>query len=121
MRAPGERLRDILEAIEHIERYAQLGRAAFEQNELIQNWFVRHLQIIGEAANRLPPEVRAAAPEVPWSEIVGMRHILVHDYFAIDLDVVWQAVEVDLPQLKGQIKTLLGRLEGEAEQRCAPE
>ena len=80
MRDPRERLRDMLEAIEHIERYASRGRDAFERDELIQNWSVRHLQIIGEAARATPQEVRERAANVPWSKITGMRHILMHEY-----------------------------------------
>ncbi len=108
MRDPRERLKDILEAIGHIERYARRGRQAFEDDELIQNWFVRHLQIIGEAARSLPQETRDRAPDVPWSRIVGMRHILVHDYFAVDTNVVWDVVQRDLPELRRQIRALLG-------------
>jgi len=65
MRDPRERLLDILEAIGHIERYAARGRPAFEQDELIQSWFVRHLQNIGEAARALPPDVLAKALDIP--------------------------------------------------------
>jgi len=63
MRDPKEQIRDILEAIAAIERYLDRGRAAFEQDELLQGWFVRHLQIIGEAARALPKEVRVMVPE----------------------------------------------------------
>lgn len=73
---------------------------AFDSDELIQNWVVHHLQIIGEAARRLSEDWKAAHPDIPWRAIVGMRHILVHSYFEIDLDVVWSTVENDLPQLK---------------------
>jgi uncharacterized protein with HEPN domain len=111
MRDPAERLRDILDAIANIERYAVRGRQAFESDELIQNWFVRHLQIIGEAAYALPKELRDQRPDIPWNEIIGMRHILVHDYFVIDIDIVWDAVDRDLPDLKGKVEGLLRVLE----------
>ena len=84
MRDSKERLHDILDAIANIERYAVQGRQVFERDELIQNWFVRHLQIIGEAAYALPKDVRDQRPDIPWAEIISMRHILVHDYFVID-------------------------------------
>ena len=111
MRDPSERLRDILEAIERVERYASRGRSAFQQDELIQTWILRHLQIIGEAARAVPETVRAVAPEIPWSKITGMRHVLVHDYFGIDLDLVWNAVERDLPELKAAATRVLAVLE----------
>jgi uncharacterized protein with HEPN domain len=111
VRDPKERLRDILDAIAKIERYAARGRQAFEKDELIQNWFVRHLQIIGEAAYALPDDVRDQQPDIPWTQIIGMRHILVHDYFVIDTDIVWDAVEQDLPDLKTKVEGLLRKLE----------
>ncbi len=86
------------------------GRQAFEADELIQSWIVRHLQIIGEAARALPEAVRAQAPAVPWAKIIGMRHILVHDYFGIDTAVVWEVVERDLPELRRQIEDLLATM-----------
>ena len=78
MRDDSERLRDILEAIDRIERYAAGGTAALENNELIQTWTLRYLQIIGEASGRLSQPFRDQHPEVEWSKIIGMRNILVH-------------------------------------------
>jgi len=114
MRDPRERLRDILEAIAAIGRYSDRSKAAFEQDELLQNWFVRHLQIIGEAARSLPEEVRSLAPDIPWSKIIGMRSILVHGYFEVDTEVVWDTVLRDVPLLKTAVERLLTRLEGES-------
>jgi uncharacterized protein with HEPN domain len=99
-----------LEAIAAIDRYRDRDRSAFEQDELLQVWFLRHLQIIGEAARRLPEEIRHLAPDIPWHKIIGMRNILVHGYFAIDLDVVWDAVQRDVPLLKPGVKALLEKL-----------
>ena len=110
MRGDRERLLDIQEAIQRIEKYAAQGREAFDRDELIQNWFVRHLQIIGEAVRAIPAEFKDRYPEIPWSQIMGMRNILVHDYFGIDREVVWSAVERDLPDLKRKIETILKKL-----------
>jgi uncharacterized protein with HEPN domain len=108
MRDDRERLRDILEAVERIERHAAKGREAFERDELIQVWIVHHLQLVGEAARSVSADFRAAHPEIPWPQIAGMRNILVHNYFGIDAEIVWAAVERDLPALKAQIESALG-------------
>ena len=111
MKDDRERLRDILEAIQAIEKYAARGRAACETDELLQVWMVHHIQIIGEAARRLSEALKNRHPEVPWTEIVAMRNILVHDYFAADMNEVWLAVERGIPQLKQQITDFLRELE----------
>jgi uncharacterized protein with HEPN domain len=107
MRNDRERLLDLREAIERIEKYTSAGRTALERDELIQTWVIYHLQIIGEAARSLSPELRDRYPGVPWSQIVGMRNILAHRYFGIDVDIVWPAVEHDLPQLKSDVDRML--------------
>lgn len=103
MRSDRERFLDILEAIEKIERYAPRGRQAFEADEMFQVWVVRHLQIIGEAASRISIDTQSRFPEIPWGKMVGMRHVLVHGYFDIDLDIVWSVIENDLFPLKEKI------------------
>jgi uncharacterized protein with HEPN domain len=107
MRSPQERLLDILEAIARIERYVALGKARFLEDELIQVWIVHHLERIGEAAARLGREFHEAHPQVPWREMVAMRNLLVHEYFSVDLEEVWETAVRDLPLLKAQIQTLL--------------
>jgi uncharacterized protein with HEPN domain len=65
---------------------------------------VHHLQVIGEAAANISDEFTKAHPEIPWPKIIGMRNILVHHYFGIDLNVVWSAVEDDLPPLEANLR-----------------
>jgi uncharacterized protein with HEPN domain len=107
VRRDDQRLQDILEAIAKIERFAADGRAAFDADERTQVWCVHHIQILGEAARALSEDFRQAQPQVPWSLIIGMRHILVHDYFGIDLEEVWAVVERDLPIFREQIRAIL--------------
>lgn len=78
---------------------------------MLQTWFLRHLQIIGEATRAIPEEVRAMAPEVPWHQIAGMRNILVHGYFEVDTDLVWDTATRDLPALRPAVERLLKVLE----------
>ena len=88
MRDDKERLLDILEAISSINKYASRGREAFEKEELIQTWIVHHLQILGEAAAKVSQDFQNKSAQIPWHKIIGMRNILVHNYFDIDVDVV---------------------------------
>lgn len=106
MRDSSERIMDMLEAIERVERYAARGEEAFRSDELIQVYILHHLQILGEAAYKLPPEFRSQHSQIPWPSIVGMRHVLVHDYFEVDLDLVWAVVEKELQPLKDRLKQL---------------
>ncbi|MDB9395841.1 DUF86 domain-containing protein [Microcystis aeruginosa CS-573] len=76
MRDDTERLRDILEAIERVEKYARQGKTVFEQQELIQTWIVYHLQIIGEAARATSQEFKARYPAVPWRDASDLRNWL---------------------------------------------
>ena len=110
MKDDRERLLDISEAIEHIERYAGPGSETFASDELLQVWVVHYLQIIGEAVARLSDSLKEKHPEVPWRQIIAMRNILVHDYFAVDVDEVWAVVEHELPGLKSKIDSILQSL-----------
>jgi uncharacterized protein with HEPN domain len=114
MRDAAERVRDILEAVAAIERHAECSKESFERDELLQTWFLRHLQIIGEAARGIPEDIRAQAPEVPWRQITGMRNVLVHGYFEVDTDLVWDTATRDVPGLKPALERLLAALEEKA-------
>ena len=107
MRDDAVRLKDILNSIEKIEQQAQKGKDSFLKDELLQTWFVYHIQIIGEAARALSEELRNNHPEVPWKDIIGMRHFIVHQYTDIDLETVWEVVKKDIPNLKNKIQRIL--------------
>lgn len=113
MRDDRERLLDILESIDRINRQAQRGRHVFESDELVQTWMVHHIEILGEATRGVSEEPRKRYPKVPWREMVAMRNVLAHDYFGIDVEQVWATVERDLPPLREQIEAILQDLGAE--------
>ncbi len=80
---------------------------AFTQSELHQNAVLRPLEIIGEAASHISPETRAAHPELPWTQMIGMRNRLIHEYFRIHLPTVWTTVQNDLPSLIALLEPLV--------------
>lgn len=104
----------ILQAIERIYRYVQgADRAAFMQDEKTQDAVMRNIEIIGEAARnaeRADPAFVTSHPEIPWSIIYAMRNRVSHGYFAVDLNIVWQTVQSDLPVLERQIARLCSRM-----------
>lgn len=107
MRTDHKRLQDILEAIEKIQGSIPEHREDFDENEMLQVWFIHHLQIIGEAANRLSDTTRDQAPAIPWEQIIGMRNILIHAYFGVNLDTVWATVINFIPDLKEKMIRLM--------------
>lgn len=102
------RLLHMLEAAEQAGSFS-VGRARHDlENDLMYRRAVLHcIQEIGEAATRITDETRSLAPQLPWRQIVGMRHRLVHVYFRIDLDLVWEVVERDLPSLVQSLRQVL--------------
>lgn len=105
MRDDEARVDDIVEACDQIVRHVAADHARFSTDPVLQAAAQRWLEIIGEAATRLSPAFRAAHPEVPWRDIIGMRTILAHGYFDIDHDVVWRAVTVDVPRLRRTLRS----------------
>jgi uncharacterized protein with HEPN domain len=101
MKRPDARLLlDMLLAARRVREYVEgVSRQAFEADPILQDAVTRRLEIIGEAAARIAPETRALYSSVPWGQIVGMRNRLIHEYFRVDIDVLWQVVTGDLPPL----------------------
>ena len=89
-----------------------IEKDAFDKDEKLQLAVVHLIQVIGEAARRVSPECQVEHPDIPWSAIVGMRHKVVHDYMGLDIDVVWDTVQNDLP---GLARMLEGIVPDEAE------
>lgn len=95
----------IRDSIAQIEKY--LGNADYKKfvnNTLVQDAVIRKLEIIGEAAKRLSPELKNNIPAVPWKKVTGTRDILIHDYISVELEEVWEIIKKDLPQLKSALK-----------------
>ncbi len=107
MRNDRERMQDISEAIANIEKYTVRGKAEFLGNELIHGWTLLQLQIIGEAARSMSIETREKHSEINWRDIIDFRNLLVHEYFRVDLKIVWQIIEQEIPTLKQRIDTIL--------------
>lgn len=110
MREDAARIQDMLAAIGHIARYAREGRERFEQDELVQVYFLHYLMVLGEAASRVSPTVYEKYTEVPWGKMVGLRNVLVHGYFVVELGIIWDVVEVDLLPLEVQLAEILAEL-----------
>ena len=103
MRTDADRGEDILRAIRRIERETADAQERFRRDEMLQTWVIHHLEIIGEAVKGLSDEYKAARPAIPWSAIARMRDRLIHGYWDVDLDAVWQTIRRDLPHLRSGI------------------
>ena len=109
-------LDDILEAVGKIERYTEgLDFEQFRKDEKTGDAVIRNFSVIGEAVKQIPPSIRKKYPDIPWKIIAGMRDKLVHEYFGIRYDVVWETIELRLPSLRVAIKQILDKLDKEME------
>jgi uncharacterized protein with HEPN domain len=99
---------DILEAARLAVSYvAGISKQAFLRDTLRQDSVIRRIEIIGEAARRISPETKAAHSEIPWSNIIGMRNLIIHTYDDVDLEIVWETIKDDLPRLIAAIEPLV--------------
>lgn len=106
-------LNDMIESINDIKDFTTgITLEEFARDRKTVNAVVRSLEIIGEAANKIPSDILKNYPEIPWPEIIGMRNRLIHEYFGVDLDIVWQTIEEDINPLEAVSKKILSDLYG---------
>ena len=100
-------IEDILNSIKNIEEFSKsLDKEKFSKDILRQSAIIRQLEIIGEAAKNIPDSFREKYPRIAWKDIAGVRDILSHAYFGVNLDRVWKIIETDLPKLKKEISRI---------------
>ena len=106
-RTDQEFLSDIREALHRITTYvAGMAYESFVADDKTQDAVIRNLEILGEATKNLSEELRAEYPSVPWKSMAGARDRLIHHYFGINLDIVWQIVTIELPRVASQLETI---------------
>jgi uncharacterized protein with HEPN domain len=104
-------IRHIHDAIVWIEDYTRgMNLEEFRENHMAQDAVLKQIEVIGEAAKHLPQEFTDLHPGIPWKDIVGMRDIIVHNYFGVDIIAAWKTVSIDIPVLKEAIDKILGNL-----------
>jgi len=99
---------DILESMDKIERYIKgLSYEEFLDDEMVVDAVIRNLEIIGEASGNIHEDVRGKYPEIPWKRMVGLRNIAIHEYFGVDLSIIWEIITKNLPETKPMIAEML--------------
>jgi len=110
-------IEDIIDCIEKIENYSEgLTKEKLEKDSKIQDAIIRRVELIGEIVKNLPIGFIGRYPEVPWSQIAGMRDLVIHSYFKVNLDYVWDVIKKDLPDLKQKIQEIKKELESKENQ-----
>jgi len=102
------RIEDILESLELISEYTRsMNYKNWKKDRKTIDAVIRNLEVIGEAATHIPDDIQDQYPDVPWYQMKGMRNLLIHEYFGVDLDVLWRTIQDDLPALKEKLLKLV--------------
>lgn len=100
-------LQHILEALQDIATYCGSDHSAFLDDRMRQDATLRKLEVIGQAVKNLSEDSKSRQPEIPWKQIAGMRDKVIHDYFGVNLEIVWAVVQKELPKLRVAVEGLL--------------
>ncbi len=104
-------LRDIIDSIDDLASFTKdLNFEAFTKDKKTSNAVIRSIEVIGEASKKIPPSIKNKHPPIPWKKMSGMRDKMVHEYFGVDLEIVWKTVREDIPPLKPLIQEVLDSL-----------
>ncbi|OYT54433.1 MAG: hypothetical protein B6U72_02615 [Candidatus Altiarchaeales archaeon ex4484_2] len=104
-------IEDILESMNKIRAYTKnMDYNQFHQNNMAVDAVLRNLEVIGEAAKNIPDPIKEKHPNIPWKKMVGLRNIAIHEYFGIDLTIIWEITTKNLPETKPEIEEMLGNL-----------
>ena len=107
-------LEDILQAIKKIEKYTNgLNCERFRSDEKSVDAVIRNLEIIGEASKNITSELKNKFPQIPWKKMMGLRNIVAHEYFSIDLNIIWEIASKNLPEVKPRIERILKKETGD--------
>ena len=107
-------VKDILEAIKAIEKFVEgMDFESFKEDDKTSSAVIRKFEIIGEATKNIPQSIKEKYPPIPWKEMAGFRDKLIHFYFGIKYDIVWDTIKLRLPELRNNIERILKGLEGE--------
>ncbi len=103
-----QRLQHAADAIHKIQGYiGRTPKSAFMKNELLQDACIRQLQVIGEACNTISKKLQRAHNEIEWPQIIGLRNVVVHEYFAVDAEVIWNIIKSDLPPFLKRLTVII--------------
>ena len=104
-------IEDIVDSINDIELFTEnMTFEAFNKDRKTINAVIRSIEVIGEAAKKIPKLIRDKHPSIPWKKIMGMRNKLIHEYFGVDIEVLWATVKEDIPSLKPLVQDILKSL-----------
>ena len=108
-------LHHIIDAFVQIEHYTEgVSHEEFLHNRLIQDGVIRQLEVMGEAARNLSEDLRNEHPQIPWRQMIGLRNRMIHAYFNVDLQIIWEIVQGDIPDLKQKMKQILDAISEES-------